>query len=982
MRLSAGTPLGPYTVIAPLGSGGMGEVYRARDPRLDRDVAIKVLPEHLAENPAALKRFQKEAKAVAALSHPNILDIHDFGTDRGISYAVMEFLEGESLRTRIAASAIPVERIVEIAISISDGLAAAHSKGVVHRDLKPENIFLTSDSRVKILDFGLARYTPEISQAELTSAPTESRITEAGVLVGTVPYMSPEQVRGEPLDVRSDIFSFGCILYEMITGKRAFPGNTSADIISAILNQDPQEPASMKGHASALFAIAWRCLKKNPDQRFQIAQEPLLALRKLQNEISGSGLRLSEHVFHEVRKPTIAVPAIVLLLLLLSAAFWSLDRRAKIRWAKEQAVPEITNLIGAEHYSSAFALARKAKQYIPKDPNLTKLWGEMSREITAHTAPEGASIYIQEYTSFKDPWEYIGTSPLINIRVPLGLFRWKIQKEGFEPVEASVFLRRFPKEAPSVSFTLDKKGSIPHGMVRVPGGETELNIPALEHIPPVLLDDYFIDKYEVTNRQFKEFVNAGGYQKRNYWKNRFIKEGLELSWDEAMSEFRDSTGRPGPATWEAGDYPKGEDEFPVTGVSWYEAAAYAEYAGKSLPTVFHWNRAAGLRDTAFLIPLSNFGGSKPMPVGSRAAMSQYGTYDMAGNAKEWCWNESEDRRAILGGAWSEPTYMFVEFDAHSPLSRLATYGFRCVKYLGSVPGAATNPIEFVMRDYRKEKPVSDKIFQIYKSMYSYDKTELHPVVESVDDSAEHWKMEKVTFDAAYGNERVIAYLFLPKNGVPPYQTVNYFTGSNAIRIRSSRNVNQYPGMLYLDFILQRGRAVLFPVYKGTYERGDALTSDYPAPTSFYRDHVIQWSKDLGRSLDYLETRKDIDPNKLAFYGVSWGASMGMLLPALEPRLKANILVSGGFYFQKTLPEVDQINFISRVTIPTLMLSGRYDFYLPMETAQIPAFRLLGTPDKDKRRVLYDVGHFIPRRELIRETLNWLDRYLGPVRTRS
>ncbi len=328
--------MGPYTIVAPLGAGGMGEVYLAKDPRLDREVAIKVLPEDLAENPGALKRFQREAKAVAALSHPNILDIHDFGTDRGISYAVMEFLEGETLRARIAASAIPVEKILEIAISISDGLAAAHSKGVIHRDLKPENVFLTSDGRVKILDFGLARYTPEIPQTELTSAPTESRITETGAVMGTVPYMSPEQVRGEPLDGHSDIFSFGCVLYEMITRQKAFPGNTSADIISAILNLDPQEPPQLVGKfIPELISIARRCMKKNQDQRIQSARELTLSFRNIQNEITRPSVRLGEYVLREFRKPVIAVPAILLVLVLVSAVFWFLDRRAKIRWAKE-----------------------------------------------------------------------------------------------------------------------------------------------------------------------------------------------------------------------------------------------------------------------------------------------------------------------------------------------------------------------------------------------------------------------------------------------------------------------------------------------------------------------------------------------------------------------------------------------------------------------------------------------------------------------
>src|SRR6266540_1100662 len=219
MILAAGNRLGPYEVLTPLGAGGMGEVYKARDSRLDREVAIKVLPEHLADDPAALSRFEREAKAIAAISHPNILAIHDFGREGGVTFAVMELLEGETLRSRLSGSELPWREAVEIGAAVADGLAAAHGKGIVHRDLKPENIFLTSDGRVKILDFGLARVKPPASPQDKSSIPTE---TEAGTIMGTVGYMSPEQVRGEPADAPSDIFSLGCVLYEMLSGRRAF----------------------------------------------------------------------------------------------------------------------------------------------------------------------------------------------------------------------------------------------------------------------------------------------------------------------------------------------------------------------------------------------------------------------------------------------------------------------------------------------------------------------------------------------------------------------------------------------------------------------------------------------------------------------------------------------------------------------------------------------------------------------------------------
>ncbi|HMA18317.1 MAG TPA: serine/threonine-protein kinase, partial [Thermoanaerobaculia bacterium] len=238
MALSAGSHLGPYEIVSPLGAGGMGEVYRARDPKLGREVAIKVLPDRFCTDADALARFEREARAVASLSHPNILAIHDFGREEGSAYAVMELLDGQTLRERLATEALPGRKAIDYAVQIAHGLAAAHEKGVVHRDLKPENIFVTGDGRVKVLDFGLAKVaTPP---PEETKSPTVVA-TEPGAVMGTVGYMSPEQVRGRPADHRSDIFSFGAILYEMLSGERAFRGESAAETMAAIAQKDPAE---------------------------------------------------------------------------------------------------------------------------------------------------------------------------------------------------------------------------------------------------------------------------------------------------------------------------------------------------------------------------------------------------------------------------------------------------------------------------------------------------------------------------------------------------------------------------------------------------------------------------------------------------------------------------------------------------------------------------------------------------------------------
>jgi eukaryotic-like serine/threonine-protein kinase len=295
MTLNPGTKLGPYEIVAPIGAGGMGEVYRAHDTRLGRDVAIKVLPVSMAKDQERLRRFEQEARTVAALNHPNVLGLHDIGSYEGAPFLVNELLEGENLRQRIESGPIPTRRTVEYALAIAHGLAAAHEKGIVHRDLKPENVFLTRDGRVKILDFGLAKLVRDEHTLD-TAVTLTSPATMPGVVMGTVGYMSPEQVRGEPSDARSDIFSFGAVLYEMLTGKRAFKKDTSVETMTSVLKQDPPELSESGWQGPlALQKILSRCLEKNPDRRFQSASDLAFAIEAL----SGTGV-----------SPTVAADAI------------------------------------------------------------------------------------------------------------------------------------------------------------------------------------------------------------------------------------------------------------------------------------------------------------------------------------------------------------------------------------------------------------------------------------------------------------------------------------------------------------------------------------------------------------------------------------------------------------------------------------------------------------------------------------------------
>jgi len=974
-ELLPGTTLaGKYNIVEVSGRGGMGIVYKAEDTKLKRSVALKFLPPELIQDEEIKERFVLEAQTAAALSHPNICTIHEIDEEGGKSFIAMEYVEGQSLRAKIEKGPLEIDEALNISMQVAEGLEEAHKKGIIHRDIKSANIMVTDKGQAKVMDFGLAK----VKGATL--------LTREGTTLGTVAYMSPEQARGEEVDHFSDVWSLGVVMYEMLSGQLPFKGEREASILYSVVHEEPQPLKEIKRELPIeLQQIINHALRKKPESRYSSAAEMLKDLRKYQDilqaeELGALNLRT---LLRRIRKPRVAAPAVSLVLAISLVAVWFFNRQANIRWARQEALPEVERLIEENwrDFTEPYRLAEEAEKYIPRDPKLAELFSKCSLNINIKTEPPGADIYVKEYKAPDSEWEYLGVSPIENVRLPFGFLRFKMEKEGYETVMAASSTwgidrkRKNPFVPIDLVRVLDEKGNIPEGMVRVPGAETELG----------KLDDFYIDKYEVTNKQYKEFMDRGGYRNKEYWKHEFIKDGRVLTWEEAMAEFLDQTDRPGPATWQAGDYPEGQDDYPVSGVSWYEAAAYAEFSGKTLPTGHHWGIARGeytpmiqvfqLGGYAIFAPFSNFQGRGPTPVGSNQGMTAYGAYDMPGNVREWCWNEIEQGRLVRGGAWNDNTYMFREMSQASPFDRSSKNGFRCALYPDpeKIPESAFSLLEpGETIDFYKEKPVSDPIFEVYKEQVSYDKTDLDARVESRDESSEYWIQEKITFDAAYGGERVIAVFFLPKNTAPPYQTIIYFPGEQAITRNSSKDiVTDLEFNVFLSFILKNGRAVLYPVYKETMER---RVDTFPP----YRTSQIQWVKDYKRCIDYLETREDIDCDKLAYYGMSWGGCLGPIITAVEDRLKASVLLAGGLEWTKN-PAANPINYVTRVKIPTLMINGKYDTAFVYETSIKPLFDLLGTPDEHKELKLYETDHIPPRNEFIKETLAWLDRYLGPVK---
>jgi formylglycine-generating enzyme required for sulfatase activity/dienelactone hydrolase len=665
-----------------------------------------------------------------------------------------------------------------------------------------------------------------------------------------------------------------------------------------------------------------------------------------------------------------AIPVI----LLAFVAFFQIPKWLDKQTAKSELLPAIKKLVDDNFTapSLAFEMAERAAQLIPNDSALIRLWSQVSRTVSVQTEPSGAIVFWKDYERPTDEWKKLGTTPLQNTRIPFGI-RVKIEKEGFETI-----LVTSSRIATDNLFKLDSVSTIPKNMVRIPAGVTDMYIVGLEQSGGKNVGEFLADRFEVSNKDYKSFVDAGGYTTIKFWDFPIYAAAKQISWEEAMKVFVDKTGKQGPASWEAGTYPNGKENHPVSGISWYEASAYAAFAGKQLPTIFHWSVLAETQRTKSIIPLSNFNGNSTVPVGSLEGISSFGIYDLAGNVREWCSNQIGDRQAnyTLGGGWNDPTYSFNDAYGAHPLDRSVSNGFRCIKNLpnDTTLTALTPTISFAFRDYLKEKPVDEKTFNIFLRQFAYDKSPMDAQVQAMADTG-IWKIEKVTMSAAYANDKLIVYLFLPRDKKPPYQPIIFFPGSNVIY------QNEFKGGYAdrIDFLVKSGRAIIYPVFKGTFERRDELNSDLADESVFYRDHVIMWRKDIGRTIDYLETRTDMLPEKTGYFGWSWGGFMGGIIPAIETRIKAVVLHVGGMEMNKALPEVDQINFLPRVYQPIIMLNGKHDMFFPVETSQKPMFNFLGTPAKDKRIIIYDAGHIVPRNELIKESLLWYDHYLGSVK---
>jgi formylglycine-generating enzyme required for sulfatase activity len=686
-------------------------------------------------------------------------------------------------------------------------------------------------------------------------------------------------------------------------------------------------------------------------------------------------------------------------LILAAAAGWFIWRRGNVKWAEAQ-VPKIEALAEGQKFYEAYDLAVAVQKYLPEDATITRLMPIISNTVSVRTDPAGAQVYLKAFAPDEagdfPSRRLVGTTPLENLRVARGQYILYIEKDGYGKTELTISgaiqhlgtLMMMPPPI-LVEQKLIAADQMPERMTFVSGGDYRMvswNRPTEAR---ARLDDFFIDKYEVSNQEYKEFINAGGYLKKEFWKYPLSKDGRTLSWDEAMKEFKDRTGLPGPRSWSSQNFPEGKAHHPVTDISWYEAAAYAAFRGKQLPTVFQWEKAArngGASGFGTYMPWgiffagetldhhANFENEGTMPVtSSEFGISPFGAYNMAGNASEWCLNESSEGFIATGGDWGSPAYTFSSFGTLPGFYSSNKVGFRCALN----PSAAAGDQGGMPIETKKEVPVyaasSDADFNKWLTHYRYDKTPLDPQIVETKETAE-WRREKITFNGADG-ERAIAYLYLPKNFPRPLQVIHFVPHSDV-----EDGMTPLPDTIesYLAPFIKSGRAVFGVVLKGYSERLRPDNYVSPEPTTVeYRDKIVNLITDLRRGLDYLETRNDIDAGRIACYTLSSGGRTGLILAAQENRYRSIFMAAGGVRKASAqwVPEANPTNFAPHITAPKLIMHGRYDEVLTWKTEAEPLYKLLREP---KRLVLYDAGHGPPFEFFITTMNGWLDETLGPV----
>lgn len=766
-------------------------------------------------------------------------------------------------------------------------------------------------------------------------------------------------------------------------------------------------------------------------------QRCLVRLRKISEAlggfeletIRGVGYRLTEipvatvdaavmHTHAAVAVPSFAArrwraaAPLLMVMLLLVAAIFLVQRTPEPAVETTMETPAATlatiaDLISRDLYGRAFSLA----QPLRADPamqsaELEALWQQIVLPMRPSIEQNGASLWFKPYEDVNGPWIYAGVSPFTEaVDAPRGPLRLKVEKPGFRTGYFAIsnpgpsvftdqpypmpFERNRPQE--TIALPLSADGALPDDLVPVPHTNTTVFLRGWSRTPigdnRQDIPAFAIERTEVTNRQFKQFIDAGGYDNPEYWRDlQYRENGQALSQAEAFARFVDATGRPGPAGWQLSTYPSGTEDLPVSGISWYEAVAYARFRGRELPTIHHWVRAAftpydALYSTGPAITLqSRLGAAGPVAADDATSLGPWGNVNTAGNVREWIWNSAGNQALALGGAWSDGAMMFPNIGPAQPMWRIPQIGLRLMQADIPFDDALRQPVTLRDEPDIQRAPVSNEAFAMMRAQFNMARTQ--PTMQSVAVVAERelWSAEEVVLRYT-ADDAATFYIVKPQRRVEPLQAV--VVGPPGICCLMKRPPREALELIAgREFIINGGRALVLPIWADSYERYlPPEEEDVAADQDRQRRRALAYYQDISRIIDYLETRADLDASRIGYIGESQGTgAMGAISLAIEHRIKAAVFVSGSISLWDDLhPMYDTINYAPHITAPMLLLTGGFGMTASHDSAQRLLLDLLATPSEHKARVIYDSGHTgFPPNSLARDASNWFDRYLGEV----
>lgn len=1017
---------GEFEIVGEIGRGGMGIVYEAQQPSLNRRVALKVLSVGLDYSKKSIARFKREAEAAARLHHTNIVPIHTTGVDNQVPYYAMELVRGPSLdqvldqlrqessqepevpsRSNLAEEEQPFridtlcnatdntpsgtstfrsgvsyyDNVARMIAEVADALEHAHQEGIIHRDIKPSNLLLGPDGRIRISDFGLARIREEPG------------MTVTGELMGSPRYMSPEQVsvEGSAVDHRADIYSLGVTLYELITLRPAFDAIERDRILNQVLQKEPAAARNINPRVPTdLETICQKAMQKSPPDRYQTAVDLADDLRRFVNRHSISARRIGwlglSVKWCRRNRPLAAVTAILLFVLVAGSVWFATEKfRQQRDWGL--VVAEIESRIDNNAWQARLLIDSAWERFPRRRVELESLLSRVGRELRIESKPAGAEIFVRPFQFETGEWLSLGKTPIPKAILPTKPFQnyhVRAELDGYEKL--ITFNHTGYSHHKTWSLVISKR---PDMVVVGPGyrGYGSRISWRMNRRMPSDIPTFEIDKHEVTNGQFEDFVRAGGYEKPEYW-----AKTLGEAWENIVKDFTDQDGKLGPAAWRNGMYPEGMRDHPVVGVSWYEAMAYAQFSKKQLPTMYHWLYAAffsGWSPEYDSYNRFNIGRKRLTHRAVSESMRSanfHGAQDMVGNVKEWCLNEGDaGYRFAMGGSWLDDDGTAFDPITFKPTDRRPDVGFRCAVYEPNHKWSVAMPVQW--RNVPTEiKPIPSNYVQQFKFnrkrpwRTSGPETRTFHGVEA----------QYVEFDAGYGkHERIGCYIIFPDRTkyAPPFQVM---IGSSPILDKSGKAVTHEPRFRNYSPMMSGGRVLILPTFWGlshNRQSGD-FKPGFPSEqeNDVYIDGVAKMAKDLIRTVDFLHDEYPsigggnlLDTNKLIFVSCGRLESECMIvadkLVSGKNRFAATFFSGGGIFNALQPAEVDQLTYLPHLDTPTVIINWAGSIEHPFEFSQKGMLKhLRSLPDEQKK--LYSIPGFqwgsFPLEHLERECNSWLD----------